>query len=808
MIESRDKRFPSPYVSNEVKSTKEYGRQVFEAVMANSGSYKNSILKKKGEARRYSRGEQPLQRLLEEINIEGNSQVINVSYKPTKILQNFERVVVDDYAQLKESIGVEATSSLIKIRKEKKKSDLKFNFEYKELLQGLEQEIGLNMAGEEGYPENEDELDLLLTITPDEREEVLMSTLLTKTLTEDNDLEAIKRRFLSDIFQVNFAGVHMYVDKFGRRKLEYVPLEDAIFSQSYKEDFEDCLYQGRSTVKTVAEIREIFDIGEEDEEKLYKLAKSHSGKLGNGSFGLDFRQKWRKSVNRPYDDFSVKVYHIYYKTPETITYIEGETSTGRTLFELEDNPRSTKRKRAGATQVQVGYEGWFAEYDNETIVLQWHKAKNMIRDGKDFEKMYSPYTFFMPDNRGEMDSPSAVELVMADIDQMDLMMLKIKLELANHPPNGYAIDYEALMDVNLGGNDLNPLDLQDIYRETGVLYYKKVPIEDTGMYNSQGSPIEPINISNRERIQTFVDIYNLSLENIHRTLGINPNRAGTADMRRVSNEVAQNQFTVSQTATYYMYRAYLKVAQKVAKKTGISLWMALKHGDADKGILYYIGNDNADFIKERDNITATQYKYKVSPQLTQEEKARLETLVQQGLSSGELKMADAMLILSIEDVSLAEKYIRYFTKKNIDEIKQSNIEQQTAQAEAQAQMGIAVEEAKRETFARNSALQAQEWEIKGKNDKDSKAFELAMKLIQGEQDGKPIPEQYKPFVELALSNYMLKQEKSLIDTEREIEQEETEMQEQQAMQAVQEAVESGDMTEEEGMVALQDLGLA
>lgn len=83
-----------------------------------------------------------------------------------------------------------------------------------------------------------------------------------------------------------------------------------------------------------------------------------------------------------------------------------------------------------------------------------------------------------------------------------------------------------------------------------------------------------------------------------------------------------------------------------------------------------------------------------------------------------------------------------------------------------------------------------------------------MKLIQGEQDGKAIPPQYQEFVDLVMENYMLKQAKSYSDTEREIEQEETEMAEQQAEQTIMEAVQSGEMTEEEGMMAMQDLGLA
>lgn len=796
--------FPTPYASNEEKNTEEYGAKVFKAIMDSTSAFRNKVLKSKAEARKYALGKQSLKKYLDELGIEGTKQYINISYTPTRILQKFEKVVVDDYQQLKEKLKVEALSSHIKIRKEKKKSDLKFNYEYKDFLQGLEQEIGIGLTGEEGYPEDKEELDLMLTISPDEREEVLMKSLVDKTF-EDNDLESLKRLFLSEIFQVAFAGFHLYEDKIGRKKIEFVPIERAIFGQSYKEILDDSPYHGREVVKTIAEIREMFNITSEKEEKLYKLARQHQSILGNGTINYGYDYKFSEDYNRPYDDFNVKIYHIWYKSLETIEYIEGETSTGRALFAIETNGRETKRKRKGVSAPQVAFEGWFTGYPDDIMVLKWGKATNMLREGDDYEKLVSPYIFFIPDNRGDMDTDSAVQLVIPDIETMDLMGLQIKKTLANHPPSGYAIDHEALMDVDLGVGDLSPLDVEDIYRQTGTLYHRRRDSE--GLEVAGSSPITPIIIPMQDTINTYINTYNLALNSLRSTLGINENREGTADLRRVSNAIAQSQFSVSQTATYYIYRSYLKSASKLAKIVGISLWNSLKWGSADKGTLYYIGKENSDFIKERDSITSTQYKYSIDPQMSQEDRERLDVLVQQCLSSGQLEPQDALLILSLEDIKIAEKYLRYYINKSKKEALRLEDERQRLQSEYQGDMAVRAEEAKRETFQIQSSLQAQEWEIKGKNEKDVKAFELAMKLIQGEQEGKQIPDMYRGFVELSLQNYMLKQEKSMTDTEREIENEETQLQEQQAVESVQQAVSSGDMTEEEGAEILNNLGI-
>ena len=129
--------FPPMYVPNEVKNEDKYGVQVFRAILDATSAYRekrNSLVK---ESRMYAQGNQPLQQYLDELHIEGSRQYRNISYTPTKILQKFEKIVVDDYQQLKETPKAVGKSYHIQERKERKKSDLKFRMEYKDYLDNL-----------------------------------------------------------------------------------------------------------------------------------------------------------------------------------------------------------------------------------------------------------------------------------------------------------------------------------------------------------------------------------------------------------------------------------------------------------------------------------------------------------------------------------------------------------------------------------------------------------------------------------------------------------------------------------------------
>ena len=68
---------------------------------------------------------------------------------------------------------------------------------------------------------------------------------------------------------------------------------------------------------------------------------------------------------------------------------------------------------------------------------------------------------------------SMVGSVISFADQMQITHLKLQQSIAKAKPDGIMIDIEGLENVQLGtGGELSPLDIQDIYEQTGVIYYR------------------------------------------------------------------------------------------------------------------------------------------------------------------------------------------------------------------------------------------------------------------------------------------------------------------------------------------------
>ena len=803
--------FPPVYVPNKVKDSEEYGIQMLKAILNATASYREERKKQISHSRKYARGKQSLQQYLDELQIEGSKQYVNISYTPTKVLQKFEKIVVDDYQQMEETPKAIGRAYHIQERKERRKSDLKFRMEYKDYIEELSNAVGFMVEDpNQQVPKDEEELDLITSLNSEEREELLLVEMIKKVF-KDNDLDTKKRQFLSDVFQVHFGGYRHWVDRTGKIRIDFIPAEDALYSTSALEDFSDISYAGSACTMTIGEIRDRFNIPEDKEHLLYKLAYHFRTNYGNYSLLSDvFNQDWRNSSNRPYDDFTVPVYHIWKKTVKNVGYLEGQDSYGKNVFDIDfditkEEYKSNNKKRTGVVYPETSYEGWFAGDIKCPILLEWGESYNQTREGKDKEKVLCPYVFFMPDNRGTMLEESAVEKVIPEIQTMDLAMLKIKMTIANHPPTGYAIDVAALMDIDLGQGTMTPLDIQDIYQQTGKLYIKTQ--RDDGMVD-KSLPIQPINVSIQDTINTYLLVYNNALNNIRDTLGINPNREGTAIINRASTQAIQTQIAISQTATYYIYRAYLKATQTLTKHIGIRILDVLRYGNPNKGYLKYLGEENIDFIKERKDIVASNYDFEFNPQMTKDDKELLNNLVMSAVSSRELSMPDALLILKLKDFDIAEKYMRYLFKKNREQAQLEAQQTQRLQAEAQGDMAVRVEEAKRETFQIQSALQAQEWKIKGENSTEVAILDMAKEVLKARLEGKQVPQEYLELERLVLDNAITKQEKSLSETEQQIEDELVQQEQEAVIQQVSQAVENGTISEEDAMMQLQQMGLA
>src|SRR5690606_2899495 len=147
--------------------------------------------------------------------------------------------------------------------------------------------------------------------------------------------------------------------------------------------------------------------------------------------------------------------------------------------------------------------------------------------------------------------------------------------------------------------------------------------------------------------------------------------------------------------------------------------------------------------------------------------------------------------LDIKDINIASKYMRYLFNKNRKQAHQETIENQQAQAQAQAEGQIQVEQVKQETIKLNETLQANQWKIKGETEIESNIMKIAMDALSAKREGKPLTPKEEELIALVLDDALAKKERSMKETEQQLEAEVMAEQQEMMAQELQQGVQSG-----------------
>ena len=650
---------------------------------------------------------------------------------------------------------------------------------------------------------SKEELDLHFSLEDREREELLMQELIGLALAENN-IETLKASALDDQFVAQLHGYYNYIDSQGRLIVDYIQPEDAILDNSRKEDFSDTEFRGRYLRLTVSQVRARFALTPKDEYKLWDCARGFMGMYGNPSRMCDWEVDYRNTVDKPYDSYTVELAHVWWRTSKVLNYVEGKDRYNRQVFDIDDTvPETNGRKKQGVKYPETAYEGYFTA--NTAMCLEWGEQKNILRDGEDKEKLLCPFIYNMPYNKGRMLPNSLMSMMIDSIRNMDIAVLKIKQVIAKATPDDYAIDINALNELDLGTGDiLQPLEVMQIHAQTGRLYYNGK--------NEDGSTNQPpirVNVNPLDtKLNGFITWYNTELENIRGYLGVNEFRDGSATTPRISGKFIQAQNEASNTATWFLYRAYTKSTEELIRQIGIRIWDALNYGTVNKGYLKYIGKDNIKFIQARKDITASSYDIDFKLGLTQQDKQALDQYINTALSSGQIELGDVFMIQRIKDPRVAEQMLTYTYNKRKKERQEEAIKNSEMQANATAQAGVQVEQSKQQSVQMELAAAQEKEKTKGENEQMALMMKGAMAIIeQSFTLGKEIPPMYAPLVQLAIQNASAKVEISLNETEQQAQQiEQQEMQAQQA-QEIEAMLQSGEIDENQAMQMAQEMGL-
>jgi len=292
---------------------------------------------------------------------------------------------------------------------------------------------------------------------------------------------------------------------------------------------------------------------------------------------------------------------------------------------------------------------------------------------------------------------SMVSSIVGFADQLQITHLKIQQAIAKAKPDGIMIDIEGLSNVSLGnGGELSPLDIQDIYEQTGVMYYRSKNPEG----GFQNPPIREINNTIRN-INELVTLYNHYLGMIRDATGINEVMDGSTPKGEALVGVREQALAAANNAIYDITHSSMVLYKKVCEDIIKCVQIMPKDSVLYKTYTKAIGKESMNTIKEFEKLPMYNFGVVVQTEMDDTDKMYLEQNIQQSLAQGEIDLEDAIAIRKLRDIDQAERLLIVRRSRRIKRRQQeaqqniqNQIDAQTSAAQAKMQADSQIEQVK------------------------------------------------------------------------------------------------------------------
>ena len=175
-----------------------------------------------------------------------------------------------------------------------------------------------------------------------------------------------------------------------------------------------------------------------------------------------------------------------------------------------------------------------------------------------------------------------------------------------------------------------------------------------------------------------------------------------------------------------------------------------------------------------------------------------------------LELTDALLVRRTYDSSfaLAERMLRFVYEQRRKQRMEEAQKASQDQANFAAQAGVQVEQEKQKSIQAQLEFDRQKEKSKSETEQINIMLKGSFDLINTAfTAGREIPEMYSSIVQLAVQSAGAKTQLSLQQTEQEAEMINQQQEQEMASQEIQQALQAGEITEEEAMQMMQEAGI-
>jgi len=714
--------FPDPLAPSEQKQSKAYGLSYAKAVYKQWGKMdqQNSIFgnrKKTFERnRRYANGTQDTaiyKSLLTSLDPNnGDGSMLNIDFTPVPILPKFVRIVVNKILSLSPYPNLEAIDPLSSSEKDKERRKIEMMIQAKQQLAKIEEKTGVSVGMKSSeIPETLEEAEIFIGNNIKSSSEIAAQIGTNLTLEWNDFNDSTLRRCVNDLAIAGMAVVKRSNDPNYGIKTDYIDPINFVHSFTEDPDFGDLTYAGHVRYVPIQELKRMA--GDQFTEEEFKEIADKAQK----KYGYDASKLTQSSYDRVnnqsnfgYDEYMVEVLDFEFMSVDCEYFESKESRYGNIGFyskgESYKGPQNSVFNRDVVKLESASVYGGCYVLGTD-FLFNYSKKNNIPKNIHDISKTNLSYSVCST-NILDMMPKSMVDSCIGFADQLQLTHLKIQQAVSKAKPDGIIIDIEGLENVQLGkGGELQPLDLHDIYEQTGVFYYRSKNPEG----GFQNPPIREIGNSIRN-INELIGLYNHYLRMIRDATGINEVMDASSPKGDALVGVRQQALAAANNAIYDITNSSMVLYKKVC--SDIVKCLQVIHPDS---ILYRIyenaiGAENMSVLSSFKNLAMYNFGVRVVKEMEEAERQYLEQNIQIALSQKEVDLEDAIAIRQLKDINQAERLLIVRRKKRIAMNQQIAMQNSQQQAQIQQASAQATSQAKQQEMQMEAQLKAQELQLK------------------------------------------------------------------------------------------------
>ena len=718
----KSSNFPDPLASQQEKSSEGYGTSYAKAIESQWGSLsnQNSLIRQRNKTfernREYANGTQDTT-IYKQIltNLDPNNadgSLVNLDYTPVPILPKFAKIVANKILSRDPYPNLEAIDPLSSSEKQQEKNRIKNQVMLREELLKLKEMTGGLVLGEdpEALPETMEEAEIFLETNVKTDAEIAAQIGTNLTLSWSNFNDGIFRRVVNDLVSLGMGVVKRSNDPIYGIREEYV--DPINFIHSYTEDpgMNDLQYAGHIKRVSISELKRLAGDKFSDEE-YQRIAKTVAEKSGYDKSKV-YDTQYDKVTNRTaygYDDFMVDILDFEFISTDSIYFEEKENKYGNKGFFYEgfsykEKKNSVFSRKPHKLEIQTVYGGSYILGCDK--LFDYGMKSNVPKNIHDISKARMSYSAISTNIR-RMIPKSLIDGCVGFADMLQITHLKLQQALAKAKPDGLIIDIEGLENVQLGkGGELQPLELHDIYEQTGVFYYRSKNPEG----GFQNPPVRTID-NHIRNINELVSLYNHYLRMIRDVTGINEMMDASTPKGDTLVGVQQNAIAAGNNAIYDITNAAMVLYKKVCEDIVKCLQILPQGTPIYSAYMNAIGESNMKVLSSFGDLPMYNFGVQVVKDMEDKDRMYLEQNVQMAISQKEIDLEDAIAVRNMKDINQAERLLIVRRNKRMKKLQEQAQQNSQMQAQVAQQSAMAASQAKQQEMQMQAQLDAQKMQM-------------------------------------------------------------------------------------------------